>query len=274
MDLFRTEQLNDHLYRIHDITDVFMYLVIGNETAALIDTGCGFGDLRSVVERLTDKPVVTILTHGHVDHALGAAQFDAVYMNRLDIPVYIEHCDVKLRLDYLRMSPLYEPGVEETMLEPADTEHFLPMGDDTEFDLGGIHIRMYACPGHTPGSMCALIEEDRILITGDACNPLTFLYMPEALSVSDYKESLVEFGKTVKGRFDEVLFSHGNIDGEISIVEDGIELCDRIIAGQTDGNMEFSFMQWKGLLAAEADENLIRKDNVRMNIVYNPEKIA
>lgn len=46
-----------------------MYLLEGDEKALLIDTGWGSGTLRPYVERLTQKPVQVILTHGHLDHS-------------------------------------------------------------------------------------------------------------------------------------------------------------------------------------------------------------
>jgi glyoxylase-like metal-dependent hydrolase (beta-lactamase superfamily II) len=43
-------------------------LLIGQQKAALIDTGCGIGNLRKAVEEITDKPVIVINTHTHLDH--------------------------------------------------------------------------------------------------------------------------------------------------------------------------------------------------------------
>ncbi len=40
-------------YRIGSPENVFSYLVVGTERAALIDTGYGFGDLKAAVETVT-----------------------------------------------------------------------------------------------------------------------------------------------------------------------------------------------------------------------------
>src|ERR1700724_936130 len=43
-------------------------LIVGPEKAVLIDTGCGIGNLRRAVAEVTDKPVMVINTHTHLDH--------------------------------------------------------------------------------------------------------------------------------------------------------------------------------------------------------------
>ena len=49
----------------------FVYLLIGEEKAMLIDSFYGQGDLRAFVETITDKPVIVANTHGHFDHTGG-----------------------------------------------------------------------------------------------------------------------------------------------------------------------------------------------------------
>ena len=74
--VFRTEKVTERITRIYAFATELMYLVEGTEKAVLIDTGSGIGSLKACVEQLTDKPVVVLVTHGHVDHAMGAAEFD------------------------------------------------------------------------------------------------------------------------------------------------------------------------------------------------------
>lgn len=51
------------------------FLVVGEERAALIDTGAGMGNLAKEVKEITDKPLYVLNTHGHVDHAGGNGRF-------------------------------------------------------------------------------------------------------------------------------------------------------------------------------------------------------
>jgi glyoxylase-like metal-dependent hydrolase (beta-lactamase superfamily II) len=68
--------------------DVWMWLVIGPEKAMLIDTACGLGDMKKLVDEITGKmPLIVVNTHGHPDHARGNAWFDKVYCYETLVPV-------------------------------------------------------------------------------------------------------------------------------------------------------------------------------------------
>ena len=69
----------------------------------LLDTGIGIGDLKGLVEEITDKPYDVVLTHGHRDHTGGAGWFDIVYLNRKDYELYPFPPTVEQRRDYARM---------------------------------------------------------------------------------------------------------------------------------------------------------------------------
>ena len=55
-------------------------LIVGPEKAVLIDTGCGIGDLHKAVAEVTDKPVIVVNTHTHLDHLGSNRQFDEIAM--------------------------------------------------------------------------------------------------------------------------------------------------------------------------------------------------
>ncbi len=79
---------------------VNLFLLVGNERAALLDSGFGVVDtLRSLAESLTDKPILCILTHGHPDHAGAAALFDEVYMHPADEAILPVSLSYERRMD-------------------------------------------------------------------------------------------------------------------------------------------------------------------------------
>jgi glyoxylase-like metal-dependent hydrolase (beta-lactamase superfamily II) len=55
-------------------------LIEGRDTAVLIDTGCGIGDLGKAVAEVTDKPVIVVNRHTHSDHLGGNHQFEEIAM--------------------------------------------------------------------------------------------------------------------------------------------------------------------------------------------------
>ena len=78
---FKTEKISEHITRIHGFCTEFMYLIESSKAAVLIDTGCGFYSLKNCIHNLTNKPLKVLITHGHVDHAMGANEFEEIYLN-------------------------------------------------------------------------------------------------------------------------------------------------------------------------------------------------
>jgi glyoxylase-like metal-dependent hydrolase (beta-lactamase superfamily II) len=66
------------LYEPGQFQEVISYLVLGEVKAALIDTGYNMGDIKGLVEELTDLPIVVVNTHTHVDHIGQNNEFDEV----------------------------------------------------------------------------------------------------------------------------------------------------------------------------------------------------
>lgn len=273
---FISEKISDYVTRIHGIMDEQMYLVEGRDKAALIDTGTGVGSLKSYVRSITNKPILVLLTHGHLDHAMGAVEFDSVYLNRKDDYIYKLHQDVKLRKRFLSESPLFDEVVETDYLPTVSCEYFKDLKEGELFHLGGITIETFECPGHTWGSMVFLLREERTLITGDACNTFTFLYAGYSTGVSTYEQSLSSLKSKVQGRYDRIYLSHGASDAQKRLLEEVLEVCEDIKEGRTD-NIPYSHNidvnGDHGLIAKAIDVNMCRSDGKTGNIVYNPDRI-
>lgn len=273
--LFYTEKITDHITRIVMPGQVFGYLVVGSERAVLIDTGCGIGDLRSFVEQLTDKPVTVLLTHGHLDHAPGAVQFDEVYMCVLDNEMVGIHSVPERRFGFAAGTD-GEENIRYTMddvLPADDPSRYHDLCDGDVFLLGDYAVEVFSCPGHTQGSKCFLLCEDRILLTGDACNPFTFLFGPAAKGLKSYEESLERLLQSASGRYDRILVSHGI--GEIAsrtMIEENLQVIRDIRSGNVV-NTPFGFGASKGLFIAKEHPRLNEYGEVMANIVYDPARI-
>lgn len=265
MNGFQTQRVTDRITRILAHCGELMYLVEGDRRAALLDTGSGVGRLRPVVERLTQKPLTVLITHGHIDHAMGSGEFSEVYMNHLDRYIYEVHGQEALRRATL---PL-EQG-EYIPTAPFSLYHGLKGGDC--FDLGGETVEIYDCPGHTRGSVVMLMREERILLTGDACNTYTYLFQNDSTSVDTYERSLRRLLGQVAGKYDRVLSSHGGGELPQDILEGVLQVCQDIKARRVD-DVPYSFLGEMGYMAKAHGPDGQRMDGGHGNVIYSREHI-
>ncbi len=129
-----------------------------SRAAAVIDPGGGIDRIlaRAAAEGATIEKI--FLTHGHLDHASGAARLS----RETGAPVEGPHADDSFLLSSLtdnRSIPGFE-GAEN--VAPA---RFLKDGDTVSF--GAVAFEVLHCPGHTPGHVVYFHREGRIAFSGD-----------------------------------------------------------------------------------------------------------
>ena len=266
--IFKTEKVTERVTRIFAFNTELMYLVEGSERALLIDTGSGFGSLKACVDGLTDKPVTVLCTHGHTDHALGAGEFDDVYISPLDEKAYAIHSDMGFRRGSGVMWPEFSLLREDQIIPAAPFASMKALNDGDVFCLGGISVEVHACPGHTAGSLVMLIPEERLLLLGDACNYMVFLFDELSSSVSQYKAALSKLLSKLSGRYDRVLLSHGDGWGVPDMIERVIEVCDDILQGRSE-RAYFNFLGNEAYMAHAVGPDRRRLDGGVGNIVYS-----
>ena len=71
----------------------------------IVDPGDSAQMLAEKIRQQGLKPKAVLLTHGHVDHAMGAPEFDTVYMSRKDDYIYMQHRELEVRKRFLSQSP-------------------------------------------------------------------------------------------------------------------------------------------------------------------------
>lgn len=278
MDFYKSKRISENITRITEITGVHMYLVEGRERALLIDTGCGLPGLRQHVKALTSLPLTVVCTHGHMDHAGGAAQFEEVYLHPEDVALSLTHCSVENRKEFVKLSvavahPEMDPLITEKWeYSQVRIEVYQELKDGMEFELGGMTVKALAFRGHTQGMMCMLFCQERSILFGDACNPSVFLYDIEASSVTEYKQSLEKFGK-YEDLYDTVLLSHGPEQiFEKALRTQCVAVCDEILRGEDDKE-DFIIMGGTYKAAHAILPNQMRRDGKVANIIYNPYRL-
>lgn len=267
--VFEKEKVTDRITRIRAFCGELLYLVEGEDRAALIDTGSGIGSLKGYLEKLTKKKLLVLLTHGHIDHAMGAAEFEDVYMNKEDTYIFRQHSDPSYRVECLELVQEQFCAGPEDLIPAIDLERVQDLKEGDRFDLGGISIEIYACPGHTRGSVVMLIPEERMLMTGDACNAFTFLFDDYSTSIAEYEQSLRKLCQKLDGKYDNILLSHGSGYGYKGLLEDVIQVCEDIRHGNVD-DVPFSFQGAHGWIAKAYDPDT---GPAKGNIVYSKNRV-
>lgn len=281
--LFDVEKIRSHIIRIRMPGNVFTYYIKGDNSGVLIDTGLGYGSLRSFLEDPASdlafgQTYSVLLTHGHLDHAGGIGEFEEVYLHPADYDLALRHQDKDMRISYLR-----ENGVTQSAehigqrLISADASTTLRSCEDLKtLDLGGICLTLIPLPGHTCGSLCILIKEpsvpDGILLTGDALNSWTLLFSaPDSPPMQVYHDALVHLKERYGGQFRQVLYSHPHNIGGPEILDQMIELTDEILSGRNSDASAILFMGKPALVAKPVDtETLLRRDGKLANVTYDP----
>ncbi|MDR1252458.1 MAG: MBL fold metallo-hydrolase [Treponema sp.] len=230
-----------------------IYLLEGNETALLIDTGMGMGDLRDLVSRLTKKPVSVVNTHGHVDHVGRNYQFDTVSIHKDDREVVELHRDRSYLIKKLRGAV---PGIVAFFLIPLlknildrpmrDNYHYI--GDGCVFDLGGRKIEVIHTPGHTPGSICLLEEAAGILYSGDMVCGRILLNQEFSLGPEVFLTSMERLLR-MKDRFTAIYPGHPRSPVEPDYIEK-LRVC---ADGVLDGSLPVKGISFGGDSSLEAE---------------------
>ena len=244
MEYFKKLAVNDYITQIEDLCGTKMYLVEGSQKAVLIDTGVGLGNIYRFVRSITDKPLEVIITHGHVDHAMGSGTFDKninIYMNYADFDIYKQHSLKAFRFKYFDSVKLMFAGIKYLFKktsdlewhEPANLSRFKPLNVGDVFDLGNESLEICAGAGHTAGCITVLFKNARLLLTGDAANNGTYLFDTYSLPVSEYKRAMLELKEQTDGKYDKVLLCHGMPQkigyADKNMVDGAIWLCDAIL---------------------------------------------
>lgn len=176
LDWFTISQIDESTFALTEDghwEHVHSYLFVGEERAALIDTGTGIANIGGVVETIVDVPVVVLTTHVHWDHIGGHGLFDQRLVHPLDadwlrngIPQPIESQRANLTLHpFTKPAPAAFSAAE---WKPYQGEPTGLLEDGDLIELGGRQLSVVHTPGHSPGHIALYEPEREYLITGDA----------------------------------------------------------------------------------------------------------
>ncbi|WP_294532059.1 MBL fold metallo-hydrolase [uncultured Rhodoblastus sp.] len=125
--------------------------------AAVVDPGGDVPLIRRAIDQIGAKVEKIFLTHGHADHAGGAAELREIF----GAPIEGPHVGDKFLLDGLEAaSSMF--GFACRNVAP---DRWLVEGDAVTFGEARLDVRF--CPGHTPGSVVLINEPMQFCLVGD-----------------------------------------------------------------------------------------------------------
>jgi len=120
----------------------FSYLIGDSKEAAVVDPGWEVDKVLQIASKHDLEVRYVLITHSHYDHINEVKNI----VDATDATVYVHKEDV---------DEIKNKGVEKIKI----------IKDNDEISVGKVKIKVLHTPGHTPGSVCYLV--DNKLITGD-----------------------------------------------------------------------------------------------------------
>jgi hydroxyacylglutathione hydrolase len=135
--------------------------IIGDEqtgTGALVDPGDESARIALAVEQTGLDIGQIIITHAHIDH-VGAV---AALVDEYACPVLM-HAEAEPMLKHLP-TPAMMMGLRFGKVPTVDRH----IEDEEVLDVGGLRLRSLYTPGHAPGHLAFYLEDEGLVLSGDA----------------------------------------------------------------------------------------------------------
>jgi len=189
------------IYEPFQWQEVISYLIVGSDSALLFDTGNGMGNIRAIVDELTDKRVQVLNSHSHFDHIGGNYQFEEILSPSTKFSLENSRGNdseqIKMEASAEALCKGLPAGVtkESHRIRPYTITGTIKDGD--VIDLGRRHLEVLHIPGHTDDSVALLDRASGLLWTGDSFyeGPI-WLFFPET-DLAAYETAIARLASLV-----------------------------------------------------------------------------
>lgn len=164
----------------------------GTRIGAVVDPGGDLERIRAAMAQIGMTAEKILLTHGHIDHAGGAAELREL----LGVPVEGPH-----QADALLLDRLEADGRDYGMTARAITpDRWLADGDTVT--VAGHRFEVLHCPGHSPGSVVLFYRAQRFMLMGDvlfrgSIGRTDFAYGDHAALIAAIRTKLLPLGDDI-----------------------------------------------------------------------------
>lgn len=204
-NMIQRERVADNVYSFQ--SDVYAQVtagaVIGPNWAVVIDTLAMPEEtlaIRDFIEQDLSVPVRYVInTHYHADHAWGTYFFPGATV--------IGHSLCRRWLEEKGIASLENSRKQSQVFR--NVKIILPQitFDDGQLSLrvGKKNLVLIPLPGHSADNVAVLVEEDRVLFSGDVCMPLPYIVD------GNIDEMVVSLKKVAKMGLENIIQGHGDI---------------------------------------------------------------
>ncbi len=247
------------IYEPFQWQEVISYLIAGDELAVLFDTGNGIGDIKAVVDQLTDKPLRVLNSHSHFDHIGGNYQFEDIVS--VSTPFSLskaqgaQNDEILLEVSPDALCKGLPDGVsaEDHRTRPYSISARVENGDI--LDLGGRQLEVLHVPGHTDDAIALLDSDAGFLWSGDSFyeGPI-WLFAPET-DLASYRKSVARMAALAPD-LKAVFPAHNTPRADPGLLMELQDKLEQVLTGKiepapsSDGTVEFRFRNF-GLLMRE-----------------------
>ena len=238
-------QINDHMWLFQGKQGIIasFYAVEGSEKTMVIDSGHVIKDIKSYISKVTKKPQMLVLTHGHHDYIGGVDEYDTLYIHK---------GDKNLLDDY-----------KGTIIE-------MNVGD--VFDIGNIHFSIFDLAAHSLGSVGILDVEDRCIFTGDGVGScLIWMWTCREIPLEGFLKVVKEV-EQMQDKFDTIFVGHMDtmiLNNDITYIKKVISLVEKILYSEEKiPTIPYEPSPEKKIEYADISPVVAKYDG--LNLIYNP----
>lgn len=172
---FTVEEIDRETFAISEYghwEKVHSYLLLGEEKAALIDTGLGIDNIKRITDQLTSLPIVVFTTHVHWDHIGGHNQYEDIFIHEAEEDWLINGIK-KLSIEQIRKDVARD--ITKPVPNTFNPDTYSPfqgiptalLHDGDNINIGNRELIIYHTPGHSPGHISIFDNKKGYLYTGD-----------------------------------------------------------------------------------------------------------